>query len=213
MAAGRLGHAGIDDPVAALVLGAPRRVELLLVGGRAVVEGAELRTGPTQALAARPRAPEPAPARDGPAAPESPMSTAETTTLERADPSARRRHRARPSAADGVPKVKGEFAYSSDMRVEGMLCGATLRSPHPRARISGHRHRARAGDPRRARRAHPRGRAGRKTYGMEIPDQPVLAIDQVRYQGEPVAIVAADHPETARRAAAPSQSSTTCSSR
>jgi OHCU decarboxylase len=43
---------------------------------------------------------------------------------------------------------------------------------------------------------------GRKTYGMEVPDQPVLAIDHVRYQGEPVAIVAADHPETARRAAA-----------
>ena len=43
---------------------------------------------------------------------------------------------------------------------------------------------------------------GDKTYGLEIADQPVLAIDQVRYQGEPVAIVAADHPETARRAAA-----------
>ncbi len=42
---------------------------------------------------------------------------------------------------------------------------------------------------------------GRKTYGLEVPDQPVLAIDAVRYQGEPVAIVAADHPETARRAA------------
>ena len=39
-------------------------------------------------------------------------------------------------------------------------------------------------------------------YGLEIPDQPVLAFDQVRYQGEPVAVVAADHPETARHAAA-----------
>ena len=36
---------------------------------------------------------------------------------------------------------------------------------------------------------------------MEIADQPVLAIDRVRYQGEPVAVVAADHPDTARRAA------------
>ena len=36
---------------------------------------------------------------------------------------------------DGVPKVRGEFEYSSDMRVEGMLWGATLRSPHPRADI------------------------------------------------------------------------------
>ena len=43
---------------------------------------------------------------------------------------------------------------------------------------------------------------GRKTYGLEVADQPVLAIDQVRYQGEPIAIVAADDPETARRAAA-----------
>ena len=36
--------AGIEDPVAALVLGATQAVELLLVGGRPVVEGAELRT-------------------------------------------------------------------------------------------------------------------------------------------------------------------------
>lgn len=41
---------------------------------------------------------------------------------------------------------------------------------------------------------------GRKVYGMEVPDQPVLAWEKVRYQGEAVAVVAADHPETARRA-------------
>ena len=39
-----LGHAGISDPVAALVLGPARRVELMLVNGRTVVEGGELRT-------------------------------------------------------------------------------------------------------------------------------------------------------------------------
>jgi xanthine dehydrogenase D subunit len=43
---------------------------------------------------------------------------------------------------------------------------------------------------------------GRKTFGLEVADQPVLAGREVRYQGEPVVIVAADHPETARRAAA-----------
>ena len=42
---------------------------------------------------------------------------------------------------------------------------------------------------------------GRKTYGLEHADQPVLAWSDVRFKGEPVAIVAADHPETARRAA------------
>ncbi|MEA2284158.1 MAG: 8-oxoguanine deaminase, partial [Solirubrobacteraceae bacterium] len=43
-----LEHAGIADPVAALVLGAPRPVELLLVGGRPVVDGGELRTADTR---------------------------------------------------------------------------------------------------------------------------------------------------------------------
>ena len=36
---------------------------------------------------------------------------------------------------DGVAKVTGEFYLSSDMRAENMLWGATLRSPHPYARI------------------------------------------------------------------------------
>ena len=36
---------------------------------------------------------------------------------------------------DGIPKVTGEFAYSSDLNVPGMLHGATLRSPHAHARI------------------------------------------------------------------------------
>ncbi len=42
---------------------------------------------------------------------------------------------------------------------------------------------------------------GAKTYGLEFPDQPVLAIDRVRYHGEPVALVAAESPEQARLAA------------
>ena len=47
-----LAHAGIDDPVAALVLGATPPLELLLVGGRPVVEGGELRTADEVAVAA-----------------------------------------------------------------------------------------------------------------------------------------------------------------
>ena len=30
---------------------------------------------------------------------------------------------------DGIPKVTGEFAYSSDLQTAGMLWGHTLRSP------------------------------------------------------------------------------------
>ncbi|WP_327583400.1 molybdopterin-dependent oxidoreductase [Nonomuraea sp. NBC_00507] len=103
---------------------------------------------------------------------------------------------------DAALKVSGEFAFASDLWIDGMAWGATLRSPHPSAWI----------------RSIDVGPAlkipgvftvlthedvpGAKFYGLEHKDQPVLAVDQVRYQGEPVAIVAADHPETARRAAA-----------
>ena len=103
---------------------------------------------------------------------------------------------------DGIPKVKGDFAYSSDLWADGMLWGATLRSPHPRARVKEIDIAAALA----VRGVHAvlthEDVPGRKTYGLEIPDQPVLAIDQVRYQGEAIAIVAADHPETARHAAA-----------
>jgi len=37
-----LGHAGIEDPVVALVFGPPRPVEQLLVQGRPVVEGGQV---------------------------------------------------------------------------------------------------------------------------------------------------------------------------
>ena len=36
---------------------------------------------------------------------------------------------------DGVPKVTGNFAYASDLVADRMLWGATLRSPHARARL------------------------------------------------------------------------------
>ena len=102
---------------------------------------------------------------------------------------------------DGVPKVRGEFAFSSDLYAEGMLWGHIVRSPHPAAvirgidvsgalRIPGVRAVLTADDV-----------PGRKTFGLDYPDQPVFAWEVVRYLGEPVAAVAADHPETARRAA------------
>jgi xanthine dehydrogenase D subunit len=102
---------------------------------------------------------------------------------------------------DGTLKVTGEFAYSSDLWAGDMLWGATLRSPHPRARILGiDLTGALAMSGVYAALTH-EDVPGAKHYGLEFADQPVLAVNEVRYQGEPVAIVAADHPETARRAA------------
>jgi cytosine/adenosine deaminase-related metal-dependent hydrolase len=48
-----LGHAGIDDPVAALVFGPPAPLALLLVGGRSIVERGQLRTADEADLAWR----------------------------------------------------------------------------------------------------------------------------------------------------------------
>jgi CO/xanthine dehydrogenase Mo-binding subunit len=102
---------------------------------------------------------------------------------------------------DAVSKATGEFAYASDLWAPGMLFGATVRSPHAHARLV-------AVDTSTAR-SQPGVHAvlthedvpGQKRYGLEFPDQPVLAFDRVRYFGEPVAIVAAEEPEQARRAA------------
>ncbi len=103
---------------------------------------------------------------------------------------------------DGGAKVQGSFAFSSDLWAENMLWGATLRSPHPYARII-------SIDTTAAWKiagvetiiTH-EDVPGQLTYGLISSDQPVFAKDFVRYMGEPIAAVAADHPETCRRALA-----------
>ncbi len=102
---------------------------------------------------------------------------------------------------DAELKTRGEFPYSSDLHVDGMLWGTTVRSPHPYARIvSIDTGEAKSMPGVRAVLTH-EDVPGGNAYGLEIPDQPVLAADVVRYWGEAVALVAADHPEQARRAA------------
>ncbi|WP_414715096.1 xanthine dehydrogenase subunit D [Stackebrandtia sp.] len=107
-----------------------------------------------------------------------------------------------PVRPDARLKVRGEFAYSSDLWMENMLWGTTLRSPHPYARIRGIDISAALTLPGVRCVLTADDVPGSKMYGNDKRDQPVLAMDVVRYQGEPVALIAADHPETGRRAAA-----------
>src|SRR6266508_4575246 len=102
---------------------------------------------------------------------------------------------------DGIPKVQGSFAYGSDLWHEDMLWGHTLRSPHPHALIRSIDLSAAVASPGVHAALLADDVPGKRTYGLEFADQPVLAFERVRYQGEPVAIVAAEHPELARRAA------------
>ena len=105
-----------------------------------------------------------------------------------------------PVRPDGIVKAQGSFAFSSDLPIDGAAWGATLRSPHPYARIvsidvsralgiAGVSTVLTAADV-----------PGKPTYGLISADQPVFASDCVRFVGQPVAVVAADHPETCRRA-------------
>ena len=107
-----------------------------------------------------------------------------------------------PPRPDGDAKAQGSFAFSSDLSADGCLWGATLRSPYPSARIvsidlsvafkiAGVESVITADDV-----------PGEAYYGLISRDQPVFASDVVRYVGEPIAAVAADHPETCRRALA-----------
>ena len=103
---------------------------------------------------------------------------------------------------DGIAKVQGTFAFSGDLSADGFLWGATLRSPHPYARIvsidlsaawriNGVEAIITAQDV-----------PGSLTYGLIAQDQPVFASEFVRFVGEPVAAVAGIHPEVCRRALA-----------
>ncbi len=105
-----------------------------------------------------------------------------------------------PARPDGIAKVQGTFRFSCDLGGDGVLWGATLRSPHPYARIV-------RIDPTAAWQMNGVEAVitaddvpGKLTYGLIDQDQPVFADGFVRYVGEPVAAVAADHPETCRRA-------------
>jgi CO/xanthine dehydrogenase Mo-binding subunit len=103
---------------------------------------------------------------------------------------------------DGVPKVRGEFTFSSDLQADRMLWDATVRSTHPHARITSVDIRAASEmDAVHSVLTH-HDIPGSNRYGLEVRDQPVLAADVVRYPGEAVAVVAAEHPAVARRAAA-----------
>jgi CO/xanthine dehydrogenase Mo-binding subunit len=101
---------------------------------------------------------------------------------------------------DAVPKVTGEFEYASDLSAPGMLWGDTLRSPHAHARIVSIDLSRALGLPGVHAVLTHADVPGAKLYGLEFADQPVLAIDRVRYVGEPVVVVAAEHPEQARQA-------------
>ena len=105
---------------------------------------------------------------------------------------------------DALERVDGSIGFTINLEVPGMLHARVLRSPSPHARLL-------KVDTSRA--EHLPGVVAVLTgvdfgpasdmellYGGMKGDQPVVARDKVRYVGEPIAVIAAETPETAERA-------------
>ncbi len=102
---------------------------------------------------------------------------------------------------DAVDKVTGRATYTGDMKLPGMAYAKVLASPLPHARVT-------SMETAEARQVP--GVVAVLTpeqlqdidlyYGNTVKDRPILAIDRVRYQGEPVAAVVAADERTAERA-------------
>ena len=111
----------------------------------------------------------------------------------------------RPVSIDGPERVTGRMPFVQDVRPSGVLETAIVRSREAHARLT------RVDTSRAARlpgvvvavsgaelvAAH----GGAITFGPVYREQPALAVDIVRYVGEPVAAIVAPDPDTAREAA------------
>ena len=101
---------------------------------------------------------------------------------------------------DGAEKVTGKALYTVDINLPGMAHGKILRSPYAHARLT------------RVDASKAEGLAGvyavvtredqknLRMFGAAYKDQTVVAVDKVRYAGDPVAAVAAVDEATAAAA-------------
>jgi CO/xanthine dehydrogenase Mo-binding subunit len=105
---------------------------------------------------------------------------------------------------DGVAHVTGRTTFVDDVRVVNMLWTKALRSPHHHAGIKSIDTR-KAQEMRGVHAVVTSADVPRNVYGhleaLGIPgDEPLLAEDDVRYKGQPIAVVAAEDEKTAQAA-------------
>ena len=101
---------------------------------------------------------------------------------------------------DGLAKATGAAVYADDIVLPGMLHAKTLRSPHAHAKIR----RIDVSKARALKGVHAviTGDAMPMKYGVIpwTPDENALAVDKVRFIGDPIAAVAAVDEDTANEA-------------
>lgn len=101
---------------------------------------------------------------------------------------------------DAALKVCGATRYIADIPLQNTFYGTLVRSPHHHARICSIEISEALRQPDVAAILTSADIPGSKTFGSLIPDQAVLAIDEVRHIGEPVALVIAANKTSAKRA-------------
>lgn len=101
---------------------------------------------------------------------------------------------------DSLPKVLGKAKYTADMKPEGALVGKALFAGYPHAIIE-------RIDTSKAEQVEgvaavitAKDLPGRNGYGILVPDKPVIAEKKTRYEGDPVALVAAVNEKAANEA-------------
>jgi CO/xanthine dehydrogenase Mo-binding subunit len=102
---------------------------------------------------------------------------------------------------DGVEKVTGKAVYTGDIQLPGMAHARILRSPVAHARlvkVDAAKAKAMPGVIATLTRDDIQG--FNYKYGATYKDQSIVAVDKVRYVGDPVAAVMADDPATAEQA-------------
>ena len=103
--------------------------------------------------------------------------------------------------ADGPAKIRGAAQYAADIELSGMLYVKALRSTYPHARllrVDASKAEKLAGVVAVLTREDLQGKNA--FFGPVVKDQPVLAIDRVRYVGEVIAAVAAEARDIAEEA-------------
>ena len=103
---------------------------------------------------------------------------------------------------DALAKVLGTAGFAHDLRMEGMLFAAVVRSTKPHALLAGIDVSGAYAVPGVLRVVSYRDIPGENTYGAMRKDQPFLASKRVRHVGEPILIVIGENEAAARKGAA-----------
>jgi CO/xanthine dehydrogenase Mo-binding subunit/aerobic-type carbon monoxide dehydrogenase small subunit (CoxS/CutS family) len=101
---------------------------------------------------------------------------------------------------DGIPKVTGKAIFADDIYMPNMLFTSVLRSPHPCAHIVSIDYSEVKKLPEVRAILTAKDIPGSNRYGVIVKDQQYLAEERVRFVGDPIAVVAAETKELARKA-------------